>query len=104
MGDKPRECGCPFPKDYPNIDIHIKTCKYRRRTKDPSVDNSGEIPKVGPSGRNLSRSDAPGTVTPTHQTFFSHEYTHLILKEQGSVWIAMAKRFDAKYNKGRAPR
>ena len=33
----------------------------------------------------LHGSDAPIAVTPTHQTFFSHEYTHLILKEQGSV-------------------
>ena len=61
------------------------------------------VPKVGPSGRKLSRSDAPGSVTPTHQTFFSHEYTHLIVK-QNSVWLAMAKRFDDRYNKGKAPR
>ena len=99
MGDEPRECGCPFPKDYPNIDIHIKTCKYRRRIKDPSVGKKGEIPKVAPSGRKLVGSDAPNPVTPTHQTFFSHEYTHLIEK-QNSVWIAFAKRFDAKHNKG----
>ena len=97
--DSGRECGCPFPKDYPNIDIHIKTCKYRRRTKEPSVGQKEEIPKVYPSGRKLSRSDATGLVTPTHQTFFSHEYTHLLI-HQNNVWLAMAKRFDAKHNKG----
>ena len=61
--------------------------------------NKGEIPKVAPSGRKLVRSDAPDPVTPTHQTFFSHEYTHLIMKDN-NVWNAFAKRFDIKYNKG----
>ena len=93
-----RSCGCPTPKDYPKIDIHNSKCKRRRWLKEPSVGIKAEIPKVGPSGRQLSGSDAPRTVTPTHQTFFSHEYTHLIV-EQNNVWIAMAKRFDKKYNK-----
>ncbi len=93
-----RECGCPFPKDYPNIDIHISTCKYRRQPKDLSVATREKYRKSA-SGRKLVGSDAPNPVTPTHQTFFSHEYTHLLVK-QNSVWIAMAKRFDAKYNKG----
>ena len=65
--------------------------------------NKGEIPKVYPSGRKLVRSDAPHPVTPTHQTFFNHDFSDLIV-EKNSVWIAFAKRFDDKYNKGRAPR
>ena len=95
---KGRECGCPFPKDYPNIDIHISTCKYRRRLKEPAVD-IGDVPKVYPSGRKLSRSDAPGIATPTHQTFFNHDHSDLII-EKNNVWLAFAKRFDLKHNKG----
>ena len=95
---KKRECGCPIPKDYPKIDIHNSKCRRRSWLEGLTVGNKGEIPKVYPSGRKLSGSDAPGSITPTHQTFFSHEYTHLIV-EQNNVWIAMAKRFDKKYNK-----
>ena len=98
FGDEPsRWCGCPIPRDYPKIDIHNSGCKRRRWLKDPSVGNTG-VPKVYLSGRKLSGSDAPRSVTPTHQTFFSHEYTHLLL-EQNSVWLAMAKRFDEKHHK-----
>lgn len=99
MGDEPiRWCGCPTPKDYPKIDIHNSRCKRRSQLEGLAAGNKGEIPKVAPSGRKLSRSDAPGTVTLTHQSFFSHEYTHLLLK-QNSVWLAMAKRFDEKHHK-----
>lgn len=93
-----RWCGCPIPKDYPKIDIHNSKCKRRSWLEGSTVGKKGEIPKVAPSGRKLSGSDAPGSVTPTHQTFFSHEYTHLLLK-QNSVWLAMAKRFDDKHHK-----
>ena len=93
-----RFCGCPYPKDYPKIDIHNSKCKRRRLLEGQPVANKGEIPKVAPSGRKLSGIDAPRSVTPTHQTFFSHEYTHLIV-EQNSVWLSMAKRFDKKHNK-----
>ena len=99
FGDEPiRWCGCKIPKDYPKIDIHNSRCKRRRQLEGLSVGNKGEIPKVAPSGRKLSGSDAPRTVTPTHQSFFNHDYDGLII-QKNSVWIAMAKRFDEKHNK-----
>jgi len=100
QGDKStRWCGCPKPRDYPKIDIHGPTCLRRGWTKEPSVGNKGEIPKAAPSGRKLSGSDAPRTITPTHQTFFSHDYSDLLVDKK-NVWLAFAKRFDEKYNKG----
>ena len=103
FGDEPiRWCGCLTPKDYPKIDIHNSKCKRRSWLEGPTVGNKGEIPKVGLSGRKLTGSDAPGTVTPTHQNskqwFFGHDYSAL-LDPKTSVWLAMAKRFDAKHNK-----
>jgi len=94
-----RKCGCPTPKDYPKIDIHGPACKRRGWLEGPAAGKMGTKPKVAPSGRQLSGSDAPRTITPTHQTFFSHTYTDLIV-EQNNVWLAFAKRFDAKHNKG----
>jgi hypothetical protein len=96
-----RWCGCPKPKDYPNIDIHNSKCKRRSRLQGPTVGIRDVVPKVGPSGRQLSRSDAPRTVTPTHQSkqwFFGHDYSAFV-DPGGSVWLAMAKRFDKRYNK-----
>ena len=97
-----RWCGCPIPKDYPKIDIHNSKCKRRSWLEGPTVGKKGEIPKVYPSGRKLSGSDAPRTVTPTHQNskqwFFGHDYEWFV-DPKGSVWIAMAKRFDEKYHK-----
>ena len=97
-----RSCGCPIPKDYPKIDIHNNKCKRRRWLEGPPVGNKGEIPKVYPSGRKLSGSDAPRTVTPTHhnskQWFFGHDYSAFV-DPKGSVWLAMAKRFDKRFNK-----
>jgi hypothetical protein len=102
FGDEPiRWCGCKIPKDYPKIDIHNSRCKRRRQLEGLSVGNKGEIPKVYPSGRKLPGSDAPRAVTPTHQTkqwFFGHDYSAFV-NPKGSVWLAMAKRFDNKYHK-----
>ena len=96
-----RWCGCPIPKDYPKIDIHNSRCKRRSWLEGPTAGMKGEIPKVAPSGRKLSGSDALGTVTPTHQSkqwFFGHDYSAFV-DPKGSVWLAMAKRFDNKYLK-----
>ena len=99
---KKRKCGCPFPKDYPNIDIHNSKCKRRRRLEGPPVGNKGEIPKVYPSGRKVRRGDGPPRLTPIHQNskqwFFNHDYLDFV-DPKGSVWVAMAKRFDAKRHK-----
>jgi hypothetical protein len=102
IGDEPvRWCGCPTPKDYPKIDIHNSKCKRRGQLEGLTVGKMGEIPKVYPSGRKLPGSDAPRTVTPTHQSkqwFFGHDYSAFV-DPGGSVWLAMAKRFDKRYNK-----
>ena len=100
---KKRECGCPIPKDYPKIDIHNSRCKRRRWLEGPSAGNKGEIPKVYPSGRKVRRGDGPPRLTPIHQTnskqwFFGHDYDGFV-DPRGNVWIAMAKRFDKRYNK-----
>jgi hypothetical protein len=97
-----RLCGCPYPKDYPNIDIHNSKCKRRRWLEGPSVGNKGEIPKVYPSGRKVRRGDGPPRLTPIHQNskqwFFGHDYSDFV-HPGGNVWLAMAKRFDNKYHK-----
>ncbi len=98
-----RWCGCKIPKDYPKVDIHLSTCKRRRWLKDPSVGNKGEIPKVYPSGRKVRRGDGPSRLTPIHQHdskqwFFNHAYDGII-DHKTNVWLAFAKRYDAKHNK-----
>jgi hypothetical protein len=98
-----RWCGCKIPKDYPKIDIHNSSCKRRRWLKEPPVGKRGEIPKVYPSGRKVRRGDGPPRLTPIHQIkskqwFFNHDYDGLI-DHKTNVWLAFAKRYDAKHNK-----